>query len=314
MMKKVLLSLLIVITMSTTIFAQGFTFSASTGTYADLTGTTSLNQSLTWDDPEYTVTLPFSFPFWGKPVNTIYVGDGYIALNQDWDTIIAVYFTDLIDRGSISGTSVSPISYKVESVGGTQVFKLEWQNFGFYDEMDMFSTLDWYANAQLWLYENGIWEVRLGANSIAQPTVAFWGENGPAVGYGDETNNYWLSGMAANPALVKNTLPMFFPFLSSVPANGTIYTFTPIGIGIQGIADKIKFAAWPNPVVSELHIDLPEPGTVEIADMTGKRLLTMNAVEAGQQLVDLSNFSNGIYLVVLTTQSGEKATRKIVKQ
>jgi hypothetical protein len=313
-MKKVLFSIAMFFFISASVFGQGYTFAMSSGTYSDLTGTTSLNQSLTWDDPEYTVNLPFSFPFWGKPINTIYVGDGYIALNQDWDTIIAVYFTDLIDRGFITGTSVSPISYKVEAVGGTQVFKLEWKNVGFYDEMDMFSTLDWYASVQLWLYESGKWEVRTGASSIAQPTVAFWGENGPAIGFGDETNNFWLTGMATAPSLVKNTLPILFPFLSSIPANGAIYTFTPIGIGINSTPEQISFATWPNPVVNQLHMDLPGSGSVELLDMTGKKFLTLNVAGAGEQVADLTSLPKGIYLVVFTTDQGEKMTRKIVRQ
>ncbi|MFO7722880.1 MAG: T9SS type A sorting domain-containing protein [Bacteroidales bacterium] len=300
--------------MSAALFGQAYTFSHSSGTYADLSGTTtSLNQSLVWDDPEYTVSLPFSFPYQGKPVSTLYVGDGYVALNAGWDTIMAVYFSDLIDRGSMGTASLSPISYKVETSGATQIFKLEWKNFGFYDEMDNFSTLNWYGNAQLWLYDNGIWEVHLGPNSILQPMIVFLGENGPAIGYGDETNNYWLSGMASNPTLVKNTSTMLFPFLSSVPADGTIYTFTPLGIGIQGKTEIAGFSAGPNPVSGALRLELPAPGTIELFDLAGKKLLALNAGEAGQHMVDLSALDSGTYLVVFSTVNGERATRKIVK-
>jgi hypothetical protein len=313
-MRKILFTMLLSLATAAFAFGQTFTVQVQTGTYTDLTGATSLNQGQTWDDPDYILPVGFNFPFGGKNYSTIYVSDGLIGLNVDYDTVIAHYLADLIDRGDLTGTSLSPISYKTETIGGVQVMKLEWKNFGFYNEMDSAGTLDWYGNVQLWLYANGQWAVHIGPSSIAVPYTAFFGEPGPSIGYGNLTSNHWLTGSPTAPTLTLNTSPFSIPSMSGIPASGTIYTFTPAGIGIEKPAEAPAMALYPNPVVGELSLTIPADGMVEMFDMTGQRVMVLTNLAAGNHTADVTSLASGVYAVVFTAENGARSNARIVKQ
>lgn len=314
-MKKFLCTMLLSMVVTVFAFGQTYTLQTQTGTYTDLTGVTSLNQGQTWDDPDYVVPVGFNFPFWGRTYSTIYVSDSYIALNVDYDTIISPFFGDLIDRGYSTGTSVSTIGYKNETVGGVQVLKIEWKNFGFYNEYDSLGTFDWFGNMQLWLYANGKWEVHIGPNSIPVPGTAFSWDPGPAIGYGHLAVNYWLTGSPANPTLSLNTtVPLTIPTLSGVPANGTKYIFTPTGIGLDEHSAQFAVAAYPNPVVGQLSMELPASGRIELFDLAGQRVRIVSGLSAGTHMLNLSAMAKGTYMLVFTSDGGARSTQRIVKQ
>ena len=98
--------------------AQNYTFLKTTATYTDLVGTTSLNNDEIWDDPEYSLTLPFSFTINGISTSNVTVSDSYIFLSDATSNshIISAYGIDLVDRGNNSGNSLSPISYKIDGI------------------------------------------------------------------------------------------------------------------------------------------------------------------------------------------------------
>jgi hypothetical protein len=313
-MKRVLFASVLMFAATLMVTAQGtHQFQLAAGTYSDLSGSTSLNQGMVWDDPEYSLQLGFTFPFLGASITTVTVEDGYLDMSQDWDTLIVPYGADMIDRGYYTGTSLSTISYKSELVGGMQVMKIEWKNFGFYDEYDTYNTLNWYGNMQLWLYENGIFEVHIGPNSIAEPLVAFYGDPGPFVGFGTWTSFNWLAGLAANPTMAFGSI-MVATTLGSVPTDGSIYRFIPIGISVPALDAATQFSLFPNPVVDMLSMNIPVQGSVEVYDLTGKKVMAALPLAEGKHTVNMSALSPGIYMVTYTTQSGERTTRRIVKK
>ncbi len=68
---------------------HGYTRTDFSGTYSDITGGTSLSSSA--DDDYFTVTLPFSFSFWGQPYGTIYVSsNGWLS----FDSVTSSYLTN----------------------------------------------------------------------------------------------------------------------------------------------------------------------------------------------------------------------------
>jgi len=313
-MKRVLCTAALLFAVTLMVTGQNYTLQVATGNYADLTGSTSLNQNQVWDDPEYPLPLGFSFPLFNSAIHAVTVFDGFIDLGMNEDTIVAPYGVDMIDRGYYAGQgSLSPISYKSESINGVQVMKIEWKNFGFYDEEDMYGTLNWYGNVQFWMYENGIMEVHIGPNSIAEPLVAFYGEPGPYVGFGTMTTFHYLSGPAASPTMTTGDI-MSATSLGSVPADGIIYRFLPAGISVPKTDLADAFALYPNPVTNALSLNLPETGSLEVFDLTGKRVMTMTSLPEGKQTIDMSSFNSGIYMVAFITSDGERATRRVVKQ
>lgn len=312
-MKNVFISLVVTVFLSLSVSGQNYNFQVLSGTYSDLTGETSLSQGQLWDDPDFIVPIGFSFPFWGKQRNTIYVTDGVCSFDPDFDTIVAPYLVDMIDRGYMGSVSQSPISYKNEMVGGINVFKLEFRNFGFFMESSELGTLNWYGNVQLWLYENGTWEVHIGPSMIGDPFVAFWEEDGPAIGYGHITKNYWLTGMADNPTMTSFSSP-YVEWMSSVPADGRIYRFEDPTSSIARVSDNTEFAVYPNPVSTQLGLTLPEGGTVELFDLAGKRVMARSYNAEGKYSIELGTLAKGTYIVSLTTDSGGRASKRIIKQ
>lgn len=312
-MKKILLSIFMIISVSSFTFGQNYVLNVQTGvTYTDLTGATSLTQGQLWDDPELIVPIGFDFPFWWNIFDTLYVGDGWCAFNISSDTVLAPYIVDMIDRGDLGVTSLSSINYKNETVASEKIFKLEYKNFGFFEEESLLGTLNWYGNLQLWLYESGLFEVRVGPTQIDSALVAFSGLAGPGIGFGEPTNSHWLTGQPSAPVLT--------PFnnfnignLDGVPVNGTVYQFAPYINAIPESQQKATFLPGPNPVQDILSFDLTASGTVTVYDLTGKSLMKNDFLNSGKQQIDVSSLTEGIYLVRFTTANGDNITRRIVK-
>ena len=189
-----------------------YTLTTLSEPYAELTGATSINNGEIWDDPEYTVPIAFPFELNGNPVSSIqFVGSGALLAaptsNPDVLTAVFPFENDLIDRGSIDGTSVSPLSYKLVGSAGSHILKIEWKNAGSYNESQS-GTLDMFINFQLWLYEgSNTIEFHFGTNNITDEDL-FYGGEGSYMGVvdadqntGDYFNPHFFSGSIDAPVL-----------------------------------------------------------------------------------------------------------------
>jgi hypothetical protein len=77
------------------------------------------------------------------------------------------------------------------------------------------------------------------------------------------------------------------------------------------VANNIKI--YPNPSNGIFAIETQEDSTVEVFDMIGKKVYS-NKVSVGSSTIDLSNYTNGIYLLTVTNQKGNLNTFKLIKQ
>ncbi len=212
--------------------------------YNDLSGATSINGGELWDDPEYVVPIGFAFEINGNPVTALqFFGSGSFlaAPTSDPDILTGVlpFEMDLIDRGDIDGTSISPLSYKVEGSPGSRICKIEWKNAGSYEELVTENTLDMFINFQLWLYEgsNRI-EFHFGSNNINNPDL-FYGGFGIYMGTTDIDPN---TDEVFNPHFFAGSIDA--PFLSAAvetidgtPAPGTVYRLSldlPVEVTVTG--------------------------------------------------------------------------------
>ena len=296
------------------ILLNDYTFSVSTGTYSNLTGSTPINndEGSLWDDPECEVPIGFSFQFYNTSINSIYFDfdDGGLLIDSNGNEIY-VFDTDIEDRGNISGTPQSPITYKSEGTTGSRIFKLEWKNAGFYDEQDSLNTLNDYINFQLWLYEgsNKI-EMHYGANLITNPGIDYWGETGASVGLIDNNGNspYILSGNPANPTLNASM------YLNGTPLNGTIYTFTKNGSGINEQND-FSTQIFPNPVSNNLVINTKNNNVVnfKIINYLGQTLIE-DKISNQHNVINMSSLTKGVYFLHLETLDHKVITKKLIKQ
>ncbi len=199
---------------------QSYYHAYSTGTYTNLSGSTSLNNGQIWEDPEYHIAIGFNFDFFGTVFDSIYVSD-YVWFDENIKYSILAYYADFIDRSTTS--SVSPISYLLTGSPGTQILKIEWNNAGFREEFISDSTFTDYINVQLWLYEstNNI-EVRIGPNSVLK---LYSYDNGSG-GYIAMLNLLTPEELYLTGQPDATVMTVSFNYLSATPVDGAVYLLT----------------------------------------------------------------------------------------
>ena len=183
-MKKIIF--LLFISISSFLQAQDYTVTAFNEPYQDLANATSVNNGMLWDDPAFSIPIGFDFEVYGQNYSTLYTSDefsGGVFTFQQFSTtlsLLAPIAQDIVSKEGTNEQSLSPISYVVEGSVGNRIFKLEYENAGFWDDTTENDSMDF----QVWLYEtdNSI-EYRYGPNSINNPNESYEEEIGPIVAF-----------------------------------------------------------------------------------------------------------------------------------
>lgn len=297
-MKNVIL-LLALLTLPFTGFlsAQDYNVVAFSEPYADLENPTSVNNGLTWDDPQFTVPIGFDFTLFGETTNelTFDTDDGFLLSNSvTYDGIaFIVSGLDMVDKGyDFDGDegepgSLSPISYTLSGPAGDQIFKLEWKNVGFYEdgsENDGVTTD--FANYQMWLYESeNVIEFRYGESSYDSLVSIYEGYGVQLISFfgagvlndGDLTNDFFFIE-GANSDVTLSDLNNYEDFLdpTSVP-DGTVYRIGDMVSSNQDInqpSNYIKIS--PNPTSDIIQIE---------SNISDSELLSVSIMEVSGKLV-----------------------------
>jgi hypothetical protein len=303
-----------------TLTGSDYSFSHSTGTYTNLTGAIQISNNELWDDPEYVVPIGLNFNLFDVSTDQVYFGIGIGGLvsteiiDGTADYLIIPFEADLVDRGAIAGISQSPISYKTEGAAGNRIFKLEWKNAGFYNEWDIYETLNDYVNFQLWLYEaTGDVEIHYGSSMITDAFIDYGSETGAIIGLYD--NNlyyaYFLSGPPNNPELTEE-----LAFLNGTPSDGTIYKFSKHVTGIKN-TDQILNSVnlYPNPAHAEITLESENAlngAVLTLLNSSGQQVRQIANI-AGQKFnFNRDNLPDGLYFVRLTENNQVIFSNKIV--
>lgn len=101
----------------------------------------------------------------------------------------------------------------------------------------------------------------------------------------------------------------------SVPWNPFIVPTTTKSASIT--AERKLFQIYPNPVKNELKIIYTSSfdGNIVITDLNGKKLKQVEVITShNEQLVDLSELTNGMYFCQLITDDNQKQTVKFIKE
>jgi WD40 repeat protein len=80
-------------------------------------------------------------------------------------------------------------------------------------------------------------------------------------------------------------------------------------VDVTGLEDQVEFTLYPNPVVATLYVETPGEANISLFTITGK-LVTQQIFTSGEGSVDVSNYSDGLYIVEVTVDS--KTSRRIV--
>jgi len=221
-----------------------YAFSSNSATYTPLTGTTSLNGSLVWDEENLSAPMPFN---WALD-SSIILHDFELALSfpgvlNDTNAVtdvsgLIIGDMDIADRGALSTSlpSMSPIRYTTTGTSPNRIFKMEIANGGFYNEFS-YSTNNDSFYLQIWIYEtSNIIEYRYGPSHVTYPGDYFYFSGGPLVGFVQHAdfnsqatgNFYYLVNNTTAPGIDSASFPNFpSNALNNWPANGTVYRFTP---------------------------------------------------------------------------------------
>lgn len=331
MITKLITTSLLLFTFFLNANSQTYNFSTYTNSYSDLESSISLNEGETWDDPSYSIPLSFNFQMAGNMYSTIYLDGEYgfgglLTFEESKEAtlpFLIAYGGDIIDRGYNNNMSESEISYLLTGEDGSQILKIEWKNVGFYTELDQDSISTSYTNFQLWLYEGfNNFEIHIGPNSITQPDLCYDGATGVTIGYVAEYNTetdtpigevLLLTGNPTAPDV--NNTGNISTLSGTIPEN-TVYLFEFMEIvNIEEVAiANLDFVLSPNPATESFTIEssfpISEIESVSIITITGKLVVKTN-LENGN-FVDVSELTEGVYLVQIVTSDKRVITEKLV--
>lgn len=296
-----------------------YTVSTSQQTYTNLENSTSLNNNQVWVYDQYgPVNIPFNFSIAGKVVNKFLFEDDYFALvtpNGNYEQGTGVYYINITsgylqDRTFSTGTSSSPISYKIEGTTGNRILKLEIKNAGLENAQELnFSEDHFYLNAQIWLYEvDNTIEIRYGDHNISNISYVT-DEDGrsPLLGIEEgDTKVYMLYGQSTNPTYgeyTEQTIPQTLTS-DSFPANGTVYKLSHSQTaGLENFSTS-TFSLYPNPASSVLHLKSNNIAVSEYAiyNVIGKLVTTKKIAESNDVEINIDNLEEGIYFINVNNQ------------
>jgi hypothetical protein len=263
-----------------------------------------------WDDPEYTIPVEFPFYYMGVEIDFLVLADiggilyGYSDTNVDFAAVISPFYADLVDRGSLDSTSLSPISYKVIGEPGNQILIIEWKN-------DM-GTLDMYTSFQTWIYEsNNVIAFHYGPHLITDPNLFYYNDPGAIIGLAaieltnfETTDIHLLEGPEANPMLIDAFLP-----ITGTPAANTRYVFTPIMSSTNDPGADVALSVSPNPTSDILRIAVDEPILAStILTLAGTPVWTSTAIVSGQD-ISVAGLPVGMYLLKVRTARGTQVVK-----
>jgi len=308
-----------------------------TDTYTDLQGATVLTGvGDFWDDPNFSdIPLGFNFEFFGNVYTTLILDDfflgGMLTFNDLDDSesspILIAYIDDLMDVENSDENIQSTISHKTEGSAGSQVFKMEWNNCGFFNEISDSSSIDNIINFQLWIYEaTGNIEMRFGPSTLPEPGIIhdfgspIIGMANEFFGYDETFDRFWFATGPIDAPTVDTiaTIDDLYTAqgFTSEPEDGRVFRFENIDLNIFSPKKELEVKVYPSVVVDEFYVEvsqevLSKNTQLVILNNLGQTVFSKRITDVKEQL-DASIFPKGIYYVSIANEEG-RGTQKIVK-
>jgi hypothetical protein len=160
-------------------------------------------------------------------------------------------------------------------------------------------TLDRVGSTLNWNFDNIQLPPSVANTDIGKGYITFQAKLRPGFALGTIIPNTASIYFDTNPAIVTNTFDT--EFTAALATNSF---------------EATNFVLYPNPASNLVYINLQNTSEVleslEITDMLGKQIKTLNNIGATQASIDVSNFAKAIYFVIIKTESGLKQTKKLV--
>jgi len=126
-----------------------------------------------------------------------------------------------------------------------------------------------------------------------------------------------------------STVTRYFPFVKGTTAytnttdvtadtrfSGITLTWTPQAAANETFTQGPNFIVYPNPTKGYFNIDFKsDVNSIKIVDVLGKEIFneeTKDVTTDTTKKIDLSNFTNGVYIVTISDRNGKSSTQRIV--
>lgn len=299
------------------IFSQEYEFEELSDEYEELTDPISFTNQECWDEVNFVITSDLPISEWfGNPVSQLMVQDSRVIVGElTAGNILAPFSTNLVCN-AIDPT-VSNIGYTVgtDPTTGEKLMKIEWKESGFAYLEGFFDLI----NFQCWIYESGVIEFHYGVGATSLAEISYI-ENGDTFGglcgiSNGFTEAYYLEGPSDSYTFKYGPVnPNELPLLTSFPAQGTIYRFSPKqSSSIQHSSFSFNPSLQSNLIQSDLIVlsDQTERNFhYSVFNSNGYSIASGSGTE--NTAIGLNQISTGIYFIKLVYE-GEIHTFKFFK-
>lgn len=232
-----------------------------------------------------------------------FTGDNSFVLNQ---TVVGSY--DPNDKVCLEGTIV-PVS----KIGDYLHYTINFENTGtaaatFVVVKDIIDVTKFDINSLQIMNSSHLMTTRITGNQVE---FIFENINLESNEHGNVTFKIKTKNTLVEGNTVTNKANIYFDYNAPVITNTTSTTFQILSNGDFELDNSIAIA--PNPAKNNVNINCNNNvKTIELFDVQGRVLITQ-IVNNSQTQLDVSNYTNGIYFVKITTEKGVKI-EKIIKE
>lgn len=328
-MKKLLFTVLTALSAMSAQAQFNYVFSKHTSApYVPLTAGTSVNGNIVWDDENFKMPIGFNFDMDG--ITTDSIGIYYMGpiCTDTLGTVNAFVanMIDLTDRNYDTGTTVSlsPVRYQLTGTAPNRIFKLEIFNAGFYDEWDIYNTMNDSVNYQFWLYEtSNIVEIRFGDAYINHADDYFSNDSNVLnTGYLKQIsllgftvdNFYFVKGDTSAPT-IDSTMDIQNDInegLNAWPSYGTVYRFEPPTLSVKNAMAALKnVTVYPTQAQQEVFVENGSKEAINytIISMNGAAVNVSGRLANGKNTIDVSKLASGNYVLQLSSDKIAKGVK-----
>ena len=293
-----------------------YTFELNNQVYQPLEEYSVLPLGLGWDDPEVALPLPFDMVMWGDTcefVATANVGEMLFCAGANGNHFIAPMTADVCDLSVLDSTlqDVSELRHSLEGTAPDRVFKLEYHNLGFYNEVYADSVPDSLqrVNLQVWLHEQGTIAFHYGPNNVTDVTLVQDDLQATGGLFGNvDLNTYEGIIFAAEGEPNDPAFLAYGDFASwafgaqgwgnAWPADGTQYIFNPVAVASVAGEPAANLDVFPNPANDVLHVVNPSAQVQHMAvvDLAGRTVASVQ-LTPGVNRLPSHDWAPGTYLL-----------------
>lgn len=278
--------------------SSSYEFTHKTEPYVYLTGGNNMLASFA-----DTIHLGFDIRIGSAVNDTIYVSKNGSISTSGLDTSHPMFYAFGAEH------SQGQYLYKVDTVKGNRIVKLQFQNVRFDHD---FTGLD-YANFQVWIYEEDrTIEVRFGNSSVINVDWSYYfAKGGAAVGI----RNFWLKGPVDSPVTDTGTAVVR---VTGTPDSGQVYRFTlgsPFQSSVATLAGDQYVSVYPNPSSGSFYINTTRPSqvirAVIVQDILGRTVYSAGPQPSGALLK--TGLPAGMYTLNVVIDEKNVALRLLVQ-